>query len=97
MGKLSTVAIVLGKQCDRGVAARSRRRRLRPVVEGCGYYPQFVFSDQTSETLAAKPRAYNARSNTVNDHVEVFDAAIGQLPVSIAKGRHCRDDPELAA
>jgi hypothetical protein len=33
----------------------------------------------------------------VSDHVGFFDAAIGQLPISIAQGHHCGDDSKLVA
>ena len=63
--------------------------------KGFGFHPLFVFADQTGETLAAKLRAGNAGSNTVTDHVEVFDAAVAQLPASVTRGHHAGDDPSL--
>jgi len=63
---------------------------------GFGFHPLFVFADLTGETLAAKLRPGNAGANTVADHVELFDAAISQLPVAIAAGHHVGDDPEMA-
>jgi hypothetical protein len=63
---------------------------------GFGFHPLFVFADLTGETLAAKLRAGNAGANTVSDHVELFDAALAQLPASITKGHRTGDDPTLA-
>jgi hypothetical protein len=55
---------------------------------GFGFYPLFVFSDLTGETLAAKLRAGNAGANNASDHVELLDAALGQLPEPVARGHH---------
>ena len=63
--------------------------------KGFGFHPLFCFADLTGETLAAKLRSGNAGSNTVTDHVDVFDAAIGQLPARVAQGHHRGDDPSL--
>ena len=51
---------------------------------GFGFHPLFVFSDLTGETLAAKLRAGNATAKSASDHVELLDAALGQLPSAIA-------------
>ena len=63
--------------------------------KGFGLHPLFCFADLTGETLAAKLRSGNAGSNTVADHVEVFNGAIDQLPASIAKGHHRGDSRKL--
>jgi hypothetical protein len=55
---------------------------------GFGFHPLFVFSDLTGETLAAKLRAGNATANNASDHVELLDAALGQLPERITQGHH---------
>jgi hypothetical protein len=55
---------------------------------GFGFHPLFVFSDLTGETLAAKLRAGNAGANNASDHVELLDAALGQLPEPVARGHH---------
>jgi hypothetical protein len=59
---------------------------------GFGFHPLFVFSDLTGETLAAKLRAGNAGANNASDHVELLDAALGQLPEPVARGHHLGDD-----
>jgi hypothetical protein len=67
-----------------------------PTYKGSfGFHPLFVFADLTGETLAAKLRPGNAGANTVTDHVELFDAAVAQLPASVATGHHVGDDPTL--
>jgi hypothetical protein len=65
--------------------------------KGFGFYPLFVFSDLTGETLAAELRAGNAGANNASDHVELLDAALGQLPERIARGHHLGDNPTSAA
>lgn len=59
---------------------------------GFGFHPLFVFSDLTGETLAAELRAGNAGANNASDHVELLDAALGQLPEPVARGHHLGDD-----
>lgn len=64
---------------------------------GFGFHPMFCFADNTGETLAALLRPGNAGANTVVDHLEVLDNAIGQLPAEIAAGHHVGDDPAMVA
>lgn len=64
---------------------------------GYGFHPMFCFSDATGETLAALLRPGNAGANTVADHVTVLDAALAQLPGTIAAGHGVGDDPDLAS
>jgi hypothetical protein len=45
-----------------------------------GHYPLTAWCDNTGESLAVKLRAGCAGSNTVADHLEVLNAAIGQVP-----------------
>ena len=61
---------------------------------GFGFHPMFCFADATGEVLAAMLRPGNAGANTVADHVEVLDQAIGQLPEVVACGHRVGDDPE---
>ena len=64
---------------------------------GFGFHPMFCFADNTGETLAALLRPGNAGANTVVDHLEVLDNAIGQLPAEIAAGHHPNDDQAMVA
>ena len=59
---------------------------------GFGFHPMFCFADATGEALAAMLRPGNAGANTVTDHLDVLDAAIGQLPAEIAVGHGRGDD-----
>ncbi len=77
------------------VHSEAKEQAAPTYKKGFGFHPLFVFSDLTGETLAAKLRAGNAGSNTVTDHVEVFDAAVAQLPASVTRGHHADDDPSL--
>ena len=62
---------------------------------GYGFHPLFCFADATGEMLAAKLRPGNAGANTVTDHLDVLDTAIGQLPTRIIAGHRADDDHEL--
>jgi hypothetical protein len=63
---------------------------------GFGFHPMFCFADATGEVLAASLRPGNAGANTVADHVEMLEGALGQLPGQIAAGHHVGQAPELA-
>ena len=78
------------------VESENKQQAAANFKGGFGFHPIFVFCDQTGETLAAKLRPGNAGANTVADHVEVFDAALAQLPASITDGHHVGDDPTNA-
>ncbi len=60
---------------------------------GFGFHPIFCFSDLTGETLSFKLRAGNATANNASDHVELLDAALGQLPSRITRGHHVGEHP----
>ena len=60
---------------------------------GFGFHPIFCFSDLTGETLSFKLRAGNATANNAGDHVELLDAALGQLPERITRGHHVGERP----
>jgi hypothetical protein len=59
---------------------------------GFGFHPMFCFADATGEVLSGVLRPGNAGANTVSDHLDVLDAAIAQLPASIATGHQRGDD-----
>ena len=59
---------------------------------GFGFHPMLCFADATGEALAALLRPGNAKSNGVADHLAVLDAALAQLPESIAVGHRVGDD-----
>jgi hypothetical protein len=48
---------------------------------GFGFHPLLVYLDQTGEALAGRLRPGNAGANTAQDHVELLDAALQQLPL----------------
>jgi hypothetical protein len=77
------------------VESENKQQAAPTYKGGYGFHPIFVFCDLTGETLAAKLRPGNAGANTVADHVEVFDAALAQLPANVAVGHHVGDDPAL--
>ena len=60
---------------------------------GFGFYPLMAYLDATGEALAGLLRAGNAGSGTATDHIDVLDAALGQLPVDpAAREVICRTD-----
>jgi hypothetical protein len=62
---------------------------------GYGFHPIYCFADATGETLAVRLRPGNAGANSIDDHVAVLDAAIGQLPEEVAVGHRPGDDAGL--
>jgi len=64
---------------------------------GYGLHPIFIFADATGETLGAMLRPGNAGANTVTDHLDLLDQAIGQLPTKIAAGHRVGNDSNLVA
>ena len=62
---------------------------------GYGFHPMFCFADGTGEALAGLLRPGNAGANSIDDHLEVLDAAIGQLPAAVAAGHRAGDDISL--
>ena len=48
---------------------------------GFGPHPLLVYLDETGEALAGQLRPGNAGANTAQDHVELLDAALAQLPL----------------
>jgi hypothetical protein len=64
------------------VTAHSEKERAAPTFKrGFGFHPLLCSLDEGSELLAAKLRPGSAGSNTVDDHVEVLEQAIKQLPI----------------
>jgi hypothetical protein len=67
------------------VSAHSEKEAAAPTYKrGFGFHPLLAYADHgdggTGEPLAALLRPGNASSNTAADHIEVFDAALAQLP-----------------
>jgi hypothetical protein len=64
------------------VTAHSEKEQAAPTYKrGFGFHPLLAFLDATGEALAAKLRPGNAGSGTAEDHVEVLDASLAQLPI----------------
>ena len=64
------------------VTSHSEKQGAAPTYKrGFGFHPLLVYLDATGEALAGKLRPGNASSNHIADHIEVFDAALDQLPV----------------
>jgi hypothetical protein len=64
------------------VTAHSEKEGAAPTYKrGYGFYPLVASLDATKEALAGKLRPGNAGSGTAEDHIEVLDAALFQLPV----------------
>jgi hypothetical protein len=65
------------------VTAHSDKQWAAGTFKGTfGHHPLTAWCDNTSESLAVKLRTGNAGSNTAADHIEVLDAAIGQVPAA---------------
>jgi hypothetical protein len=64
------------------VTAHSEKEGAAPTYKrGFGFYPLVAYLDASGEALAATLRPGNAGSGTAQDHIEVLDAALFQLPV----------------
>ena len=57
--------------------------------QGFGFHPLLVHLDETREALAGRLRPGNAGANTAQDHVELLDEALAQLPLPTSA-----EDPE---
>lgn len=63
------------------VAAHSQKEKAAPTFKrGFGYHPLVVFCDNTQEMLAIQLRPGNAGSNTAQDHIDLLERAIAQVP-----------------
>ena len=58
---------------------------------GFGFHPMLCFADATGETLASLLRPGNAGANDIADHLAVLDAAVAQLPETVAAGHRPGD------
>jgi hypothetical protein len=47
---------------------------------GYGFFPLHAYADETREALAVSLRSGNAGANTAEDHIEVADRALEQIP-----------------
>jgi hypothetical protein len=61
---------------------------------GYGFHPLICFLDETTEALAGELRSGNAGANSAQDHREVLDAAISQLPGAWRAGHERGDDSD---
>lgn len=63
------------------VTAHSEKEGAAPNFKrGYGFHPLLCSLDETSEVLAGKLRPGSAAPNTVDDHIEVLEQAVKQLP-----------------
>ncbi len=63
------------------VTAHSEKESAAPTFKrGFGFHPLLCSLDEGADLLAGKLRPGNAGANTVDDHVEVLEQAIKQLP-----------------
>ena len=60
---------------------------------GFGFHPMLCVTDD-GEPLSVMLRPGNAAANNISDHIEVLDAAVAQLPASVAAGHREHDDAE---
>jgi hypothetical protein len=75
--------------------AHSDKEDAAPTYKrGFGFHPLCCFLDETTEALSGKLRPGNAGANNADDHIEVLDAAINQLPVEWRAGHTVGDDDE---
>ena len=72
--------------------AESKQKAASTYKGGFGFHPLFCFADLTGETLSHTLRPGNATAHNAADHVEVLDAALTQLPVSIRAGHGVDDE-----
>lgn len=63
------------------VSAHSEKEGAAGTYKGSfGFHPLLCYEAQTGESLAGLLRPGNAGFNTANDHIEVFEEALAQLP-----------------
>lgn len=64
------------------VGAHSDKEGAAPNYKhGFGFHPLVAFLDATGEPLAARLRSGNEAAGRADDHVEVLDEALAQLPI----------------
>jgi len=72
------------------VGSYSEKEGAAPTYkQGFGFHPLLVHLDETREALAGRLRPGNAGANTAQDHVELLEEALAQLPLPTRK-----EDPE---
>jgi Transposase DDE domain group 1 len=65
------------------LTAHSEKESAAPTYKrGFGFHPLGCWLDGTNEALAVKLRAGNAGANDADDHIEVLNLALAQLPVA---------------
>jgi len=62
------------------VTCHSDKELAEPNFKGFGFHPLLAYCDNTGEPLAGMLRKGSAGSNTVADHLQILEAAIGALP-----------------
>ena len=62
------------------VESENKEQAAPNYKHGFGYHPLLVYLDQTGEALGGRLRPGNAGSNTAQDHQELLDEALAQLP-----------------
>ncbi len=63
--------------------------------KGFGFHPLICFADATGEPISAVLRPGNATANNADDHLQVIDQGLTQLPVATAVGHKAGDEPAL--
>jgi hypothetical protein len=80
------------------VDAHSDKEDASPNYKGgFGFHPLCCFVDESDEALAGKLRPGNAGANNADDHIEVLEASIAQLPSEWRAGHARGDDASLVA
>ena len=72
------------------VESENKEQAAPNYKHGFGYHPLLVYLDQTGEALGGRLRPGNAGSNTAQDHQDLLDEAMAQLPRPTRQ-----QDPEL--
>jgi Transposase DDE domain group 1 len=63
------------------VTCHSEKQGAAPTFKhGFGYHPLLAWLDNTGEALAGMLRPGNANANTADDHIQVTDEALAQIP-----------------
>ena len=94
----ATAPVVVGHRRDAGGGSQRTHKQgaAAHYKGGYGFHPLLCFSDD-GDALAALLRPGNAAANSIADHIELLDAAIGQLPAAVGAGHHVGDDAADAA
>lgn len=70
------------------VDSHSEKQDAAPTYKrGFGFHPMVAFVDETEEFLAATLRPGNAGANDANDHIDLLNRALAQLPEEFRSGR----------